>query len=95
MAASLRSAPIAFPAEIARYLAVEPADVKAMIQKAQLPALRVPKKTRAVTRIPLRDFHAWLLKRTQNPTPNLANYETFLADFDQSVRHTGQAEPIA
>lgn len=86
MAASLRSTPNAFPAEVARYLAVDPTDVMALIEKANLPGLRIPKATRAVIRIPLRDFHHWLQKRTANPTPKLANYETFLADFDDSIR---------
>jgi hypothetical protein len=91
MARSLRSSPNAFPAEVARYLAVEPDDVKSLIKKAKLPALRIPKATRAVTRIPLRDFHAWLQARTENPAPQLANYENFLADFDSIRTAPGQA----
>jgi hypothetical protein len=84
VAASVRSSSNAFVAEVARYLAVDPEDVTRMIRVAKLPALRIPKETRTVQRIPLRDFHAWLLKRTANPTPELASYETFLADFDAS-----------
>lgn len=86
MARTVRSSPNAFVAEVARYLAVDPDDVQRMITVAKLPALKIPKKTRTVHRIPLRDFHAWLLKRTQNPTPQLATYDTFLADFDASAR---------
>jgi excisionase family DNA binding protein len=88
MAQSVRSSPNAFPAEVARYLALEPGDVQELVKKAKLPALKIPKKTRTVIRIPLRDFHAWLQARTQNPTPHLAKYETFLADFDAAVRHS-------
>lgn len=88
MARSLRSSPIAFPAEVARYLCLHPNEVKDLIKKANLPILRIPKKTRAVTRVPLRDFHAWLQGRTQNPTPQLAHYETFLADFDAVRTHS-------
>lgn len=86
MARTVRSSPNAFVAEVARYLAVDPDDVQRMIDLAKLPAIKIPKRTRTVKRIPLRDFHAWLLKRTVNPSPLLANYDTFLADFDASVR---------
>ena len=86
MARSAPTAPNAFVAEVARYLAVDPDDVQRMIRLAKLPAIRIPKVTRTVQRIPLRDFHAWLLKRTTNPTPQLASYETFLADFDAAAR---------
>jgi excisionase family DNA binding protein len=86
MAATVRSSANAFVAEVARYLAVEPGDIQRMIRVAKLPAIRIPKETRTVQRIPLRDFHAWLLKRTENPTPQLASYDTFLADFDATAR---------
>lgn len=88
MAQSAKNSPNAFVAEVARYLAVEPADVKRMIRVDRLPAIRIPKQVRAVLRVPLRDFHAWLCKRAQNPTPELASYEQFLADFDASARIT-------
>jgi hypothetical protein len=88
MAKSLPSSPNAFPAEVARYLSLEPGDVQDLVKKSKLPALKIPKKTRTVIRIPLRDFHAWLQGRTQNPTPHLAKYETFLADFDATRRHS-------
>lgn len=86
MAATVRSSPNAFVSEVARYLAVEPGEIKRMIRLAKLPAIKIPATTRTVHRIPLRDFHAWLLKRTENPTPQLARYESFLADFDASAR---------
>lgn len=86
MARSSPSAPQAFVAEVARYLAMEPADVKRMIALDKLPAVRLPREKRHVHRIPLRDFHAWLLKRSTAPLPQLANYEAFLADFDASAR---------
>lgn len=78
-----RSRSNAFVAEVARYLEVEPDDVKRMIRTAKLPSLQVPKKTRNVTRIPLRSFHAWLMGRTENPGP-MADYETFLTDFRET-----------
>jgi len=71
----------AMPAEIARYLRVEPEDVARAIKSDKLPAFRVMKATRFVQRIPLRDFHAWLLARTENPAPHLRDFEGFLADF--------------
>jgi hypothetical protein len=77
---------LAFPAEVARYLSVDPNDVKRMIRLAKLPAIRIPAATRAVTRIPLRDFHAWLIARSVNETPEFANYEKFMEDFDQVAR---------
>jgi len=86
VARTVRSSPNAFVSEVARYLAVDPDDVQRMIRIAKLPALKIPKETRTVHRIPLRDFHAWLLKRTKNPAPQLASYDTFLADFDATAR---------
>ena len=86
MACSVRSSPIAFPAEVARYLMVEPEDVKRMIRMDKLPAIEIPMLKRKVTRIHLRDFHLWLLHRSKNPSGQLANYEIFLADFDASAR---------
>jgi hypothetical protein len=81
MARSTPNAAVAFPAEVARYLSVEPEDVQSMIRLEKLPAIKLPAKTRHVYRIPLRDFHRWLLTRTQNPAHALTHYETFLADF--------------
>lgn len=86
MARTAAQTPNAFVAEIARYLSVEPEDVQRLIRVAKLPAIRIPKEKRAVVRVPLRDFHGWLLKRTQNPTPELEIYDTFLADFDATAR---------
>jgi hypothetical protein len=86
MASSATAAPHAFVAEIARYLAMEPADVQRMVELDRLPALRLPREKRHVLRIPLRDFHRWLCARAVTPTPALATYETFLADFDASAR---------
>jgi hypothetical protein len=92
MARSSPSAPHAFVSEVARYLAMEPADVKRMIALDKLPAVRIPREKRHVHRIPLRDFHAWLLKLSTAPVPELASYETFLADFDGSARSERAAE---
>lgn len=77
---SKRNRSNAFVAEVARFLEVEPADVESMIRTARLPALRVQKPTRSVTRIPLRSFHAWLMGRTENPGP-MADYPVFLEEF--------------
>ena len=86
MARSPRHGSIAFVAEVARFLCVEPEDVRRMIQLDKLPAVRIPVKTKTVDRIPLRDFQAWLARRSVNPTPQLMNFETFLEDFDRTVR---------
>jgi Helix-turn-helix domain len=92
MAKTAPSAPNAFPSEIARYLAVDPDDVKRMIRLAGLPAIKIPKKTRSVHRIPLRDFHTWLKKRSSNPSPELDSYDQFLADFN-TTRQTSIPDP--
>lgn len=86
MASTVRKSPNAFVAEVARYLSVEPPEVKRLIRLAKLPAIKIPAATRPVYRIPLRDFHAWLIDRTTNPAPKLRHYETFLADFDATAR---------
>jgi len=78
----------AFVAEVARYLMVDPDDVRRMVEMDALPAISIPKQTRNVLRIPLRDFHGWLVKRAKNLT-GLSNYERFLAEF-QKVRKTAQ-----
>lgn len=85
---SVRHSPYAFVAEVARYLAVEPADVRRLIRQHALPATRLPAATRVVHRIPLRDFHAWLLRQTPSPETalHLADYPTFLEDFRAAGR---------
>lgn len=77
---------LAFPCEVARFLCVEAADVETMFKFDGLPYRTIPKKKRAVKRVPLRDFHEWLKSRPGNPSPRLANYETFLADFNETAR---------
>jgi len=84
MASSIRSSPNAFVAEVARYLAVEPEDVQRMIRSDKLPHLKIPKATRVVHRIPLRDLHAWLRLRSGGTA--LESYAEFLTDFDQGAR---------
>lgn len=86
MAASKTGTMIAFPAEVARYLLVESEDIERMITSDKLPATRVMKTTRRVYRIPLREFHAWLMDRTVNPRPGMGRFETFLKDFDATAR---------
>lgn len=83
MAHSNKDAALAFVAEVARFLAVDADAVQRMIRMAKLPAIKIPMNTRNVYRIPLRDFHGWLLKRTINPTPEWENYDKFLEDFSQ------------
>ncbi len=85
MAKSGHQSAIAFPAEVARYLLLDPEDVARLIELDGLPALSIPKATRKVTRINLRDLYSWLVVRTKNPPANLTDYETFLADFNISA----------
>lgn len=72
----------AMPAEIARFMRIELRDVKTLIQSDGLPATRIPKKTRSVSRIWLRDLHQWLLGNTPSPGPALRDYQTFRLDFE-------------
>jgi excisionase family DNA binding protein len=88
MARSPDNNPIAFPAEIARYLCVERTDVPVLIRESRLPALRIDKKKRKVLRIPLRDFHEWLKRQRAGSDSVMGTYETFLADFNQVARHS-------
>ncbi len=85
---SVRQSPYAFVSEVARYLAVEASDVRRLILRHDLPATRLPAATRVVHRIPLRDFHAWLLRQTPSPETalHLADYATFLEDFRAAGR---------
>lgn len=91
MARSPQNNALAFVAEVARYLCSEVADVERMMQLDGLPYREIPKRTRRVKRIPLRDFQAWLLRQPGNSCPSLANYEIFLADFNQA----GRKQPAA
>lgn len=77
---------LAFPCEVARFLCVEAADVETMFKLDKLPFKSIPKKKRSVKRVPLRDFHEWLKNRPGNPSPRLADFETFLADFNETAR---------
>lgn len=84
MARSTNNNALAFPAEVARYLCLEPADVERLMAKDALPYFSLPKVKRTVKRIPLREFHAWLRGRAKNHTPSLNSFETFLADFEST-----------
>lgn len=84
MARTAQNSPNAFVAEVARYLSVEPEDVQRMIRTSKLPHLKIPRKTRMVYRIPLRDFHGWLKQRSGGTAQQ--DYPTFLADFDTTAR---------
>ena len=90
MARSPENNPLAFVAEVARYLCSEVEDVERMMRIDGLPYREIPKRTRRVKRIPLRDFQAWLLRQPGNSCPSLASYETFLADFNQVARSRPQ-----
>lgn len=81
MARSRDKSAFAFPAEVARYLEVEPDDVKRMIKLDALPVSKLPMKTRTVQRIPLRDFHRWLIGRSAGDTSHLADFNTWRTDF--------------
>ena len=87
MARSPHQHPLAFPAEVARYLCIEPTDVMDLITSGRLPSVKIPKRTRHVYRIPLRDFHEWLKSHRGNSERVFTSYQTFLADFD-SVRES-------
>ena len=92
MATSLRQTPYAFPAEVARFLAIPPTDILALIRQDKLPATPLPKAKRIAYRIYLPDLHAWLLSRSKNPGPHLTNYAEFLTQFDQTARTTSPRE---
>jgi len=94
MACSVRSSPYAFPVEVARFLAVEPRDVKAMIELDGLPTTKIPKKTRKVDRIYLPDFHAWLVNRSKNAADRLRDYKAWLAEFDAIARISPETETL-
>jgi hypothetical protein len=70
---------------VARFLLVEPEEVRRMVGQDRLPAIEVPLRKRKVLRIYLPDFHRWLLSRS---TESLAmrNYEEFLKRFDETAR---------
>ena len=74
----------AMPAEIARFLRLDPADIATLIKSDGLPATKIPKKTRSVTRVWLRDLHRWVLANTRNAAATtLSDFDTFRAAFDQ------------
>ena len=89
MARSVKHSPMAFVAEVARYLALDPVDVRRMIRMENLPVIGLRQETRCVYRVPLRDFHRWLMEQTSNATPLLADYRCFMADFDATARAAG------
>ena len=70
-----------FVADVARFLAVESADVKRMVEMDGLPAISIPQAQRPVLRIPLRGLHEWLQKRAKNDPPGLRSYESFEQEF--------------
>jgi hypothetical protein len=78
------NSPLAFPAEVARYLCMEPRDIERMTRLDGLPYLNIPKAKKTVKRIPLRAFHEWLRKRSKNSA--IASYDVFLADFNKTAR---------
>lgn len=71
----------AFVAEVARFLRVQPRDVRTWLRTDGLPETRVPTRTKTVPRIYLPDLYRWLLDRTPNPGPEMRNYERFLEEF--------------
>lgn len=85
----MRTSENAFVAEVARYLMVEADDVRRMVEMDALPAFSIPKKTRPVLRIPLRDLHGWLMKRAKNSS-SLQSYERFREAFNASRVKVGK-----
>lgn len=77
---NVRNSENAFVVEVARYLMVDADDVRRMVEMDNLPAISIPKKTRTVLRIPLRELHGWLVKRAKNGA--LQNYERFREEFN-------------
>ena len=86
MARSPENNAIAFPAEVARFLCVEPREIPEMIRLDGMPSISLARKKRKVFRIPLRDLHVWLKHRAKNPTPEFSKYENFLKDFNLTAR---------
>jgi hypothetical protein len=76
----------AFPAEVARFLEIEPADVDRLIEYDELPVSSIPKVRRTVRRIYLPDFHAWLVQRSSGQVRSLMSYEEFLRVFCEVAR---------
>jgi hypothetical protein len=82
MASSRAGSATAFPAEVARFLLVSPADVQRMVRLDRLPAMKVPMSTRTVLRFYLPDLHRWLVGRS-DACYELRNYADFLERFDR------------
>lgn len=76
-----KPSPWALPAEIARFLRLEPKDVATLIKSDGLPVTNIPRKTRTVERIWMPAFHKWLLTSSRNPGA-LTDYQAFLAEFE-------------
>lgn len=81
MASSRNGAATAFPAEVARFLLVNPAAVARMVRLDGLPAIRVPMQKRTVLRFYLPDLHRWLVARSAE-CAELRNYADFMQRFD-------------
>ena len=56
---------------IAHFLHVKASAVSRMIDQDGLPAIRVPTDRKNIRKIPLRQFHSWLSKRSENIVPSL------------------------
>jgi hypothetical protein len=80
----------ALPAEVARFLRLEARDVETMMRCDGLPYTALPRSKRMVKRVFLRDLHAWLLAGTRNGGGELANFETFRADFERCRAKRGE-----
>jgi hypothetical protein len=76
---------MAFPAEVARFLLVEPQEVRRMVGMDRLPAVEIPLRKRKVLRIYLPDLHRWLVARSPDSMA-LRNYPEFLERFDEIAR---------
>ena len=90
MANSPRAGAMAFPSEVARFLLVDPAEVRRMIVQDRLPAIQIPLARRKVYRIYLPDLHRWLINRSPDAA-DLRNYEAFRKHFDSLGRGDTEA----
>jgi hypothetical protein len=66
--------------EVARFLGKDSDEVRRMTEEDDLPAVKIPAKTKNSLRIYLPDFHTWLI-RTAPEESKLRSYPEFLKSF--------------
>lgn len=77
--------------EVAAFLRMEPAEVRALIDLDGLPAKRVPGAKRAVLRVFLPDFWRWFCDRPGETGMELASYARFETEFEAAQGRGGDA----